>query len=308
MRLLLAALVTATTAMALPASAAGTTSAEIPDRRDVTATVIRTTTADALVQVNVDIGMPVKAGRRCSSRLPGVCKGAIYHPCFNLDDPAYRGCQLYTLFRVLDSGAPWELAQGISIGNTSTARDGTTVRHDWARKVTDAHLEFYAFDPQGRYGDVRLRVTAFPHRSGTTAYSDPIGHVPMPKAGDADVGRLVGRATGRDGRPAAPRSFKLDLFGHGNTGHRTGLVRDTAFTVYGFGGAAVRPGTTDGSFQSKPLWAGAYDVHLQHAGAGYRCPLTIRGGQSARLDVDFRKPDLGRGCRAMRPLAKGVPG
>lgn len=309
-RALLAAVVVALIAVTVPASAAGgTRSAEIPNRRDVTSAVILTSTADTLVQVNVDIGMPVKAGRRCVSSLPGVCKRAVYHPCFNLKDPAYKGCQLYTLFQVLDHDTPLDLAQGITIGNSSRARDGTIVEHNWARKVMQADLEFYAFDPNGRYGDVRMRVPAFPHIDGKTAYSDRIGHIPLPMEGEPDVGRLVGRAMGPDGKPMPPGSFKLDLFGHGGTGHKTGLLADKQFTVYGFGGAKVRPGTTDGSFASKPLWAGAYDVHIQRKGASFRCGFDVAAGAPSRFDIDFRKKDLGnRRCTPMRSLAQGVPG
>ncbi len=310
MRALLAAVVVAMVAVSLPASAGGgTRSAEVPNRRDVTSTVILTSTADALVQVNVDIGMPVKAGRRCTSDLPGVCKKAVYHPCFNLHDPAFKGCQLYTLFQVINHDAPLNLAQGITIGNTSQARDGSVVEHNWARKVMQADLELYAFDSENRYGDVRMRVPGFPVVRGKTAYSDRIGHIPLPMEGELDVGRLVGRATGSDGKPMPPSSFKLDLFGHGGTGHKTGLLGDKQFTVYGFGGAKVRPGTTDGSFASKPLWAGAYDIHIQRKGASFRCGFDIAAGAPTRFDIDFRRSDLGhRQCERMRPLAQGVPG
>lgn len=303
-RAVLAALLVTAVVTALPASAGGTTSAHIPDRRAVEVTVIRTSTADALVQVNVDIGMAVASGRRCTSSLPGVCKGAVYHPCFNLDDAVYPGCQLYTLFRVVDPDSRYDLAAGIPIPNVSRARDGSLVRHGWARKVTQADLELYSFEPA--YGDVRLRVPAFPHVRGRMAFSDPIGHIEMPQAGEPDVGRLVGRAIGPDGRPMPPRSFKLDVFGHGNTGHRIG---ENGFTVYGFGGAAVLAGTTDGSFRTKPLWAGAYDVHVQRKGAGYRCGFDVVGGRQARFDIDFRKSNLGNPrCTSMRTLAQGVPG
>ena len=258
MRWLLAAATAATVLTGVPALAGGgTTSAEVPDRRPVSATIIRTSTVDAPVQVNVDIGMQVRAGRRCTATLPGVCKGVVYHPCFNLDDPAYKACQLYTLFRVVHAGTAVDLAQGIAVGNAGRARDGSTVLHNWASKITQADLELYSADPQGRYGDVRLRVPAFPHVVGTNAYSDAIGHIPLPREGAADTGRLVGRAVGKDGRPMAPGSFKLDTFGHGDTGHRTGVLQDRVFTVYGFGGAKVKKGVTDGSFASKPLWAGS---------------------------------------------------
>ena len=310
---MLPAALVAVVAAGLPALAGpGTTSADVPERRSVSATVIRTSTADAPVQVNVDIGMQVKAGRRCTSSLPGVCNGAgkaVYHPCFNLHDKAYKGCQLYTLFRVLDPQNRWSLAQGVTVGNTSTARDGSTVTHGWANKVTQADLELYAFDPQGRFGDVRMRVPSFPHTVGTTAYSDRIGHIHLPQEGDADVGRMTGRAIGKDGRPMPPSSFKLDLFGHGNTGHQTGLLGGRTFTVYGFGGAKVQPGTRDGSYRSKPLWAGAYDIHVQRKGASFVCGFDVKGGQVARFDIDFRKPNLGqRRCKPMGSLAQGVPG
>src|SRR4051794_30967500 len=78
----------------------GTTTGEIPARRTQTTALIRTTTADSLVQVNVDIGMKVQAGKKCRSAYPGACKSGVYHPCFNLDDPAYAGCELYTHYRV----------------------------------------------------------------------------------------------------------------------------------------------------------------------------------------------------------------
>lgn len=309
-RALLAASVLAGVLAAVPASAGGgTTSAEVPNRRDVTSAMILTSTADTLVQVNVDIGMPVKAGRRCTSSLPGACKGRVYHPCFNLHDPAFRGCQLYTLYQVLDADTPLDLAKGITIGNTSTARDGSTVHHNWARKVMQADLEFYSFDPLGRYGDVRMRVPSFPVVEGGIAYSDRIGHIPLPMEGEPDVGRLVGTAVGPGGKPMPPGSFKLDLFGHTGTGHKTGLLADKAFTVYGFGGAKIRPGTTDGSFASKPLWAGAYDVHVQRKGASFRCGFDVEAGAPSRFDIDFRKKDLGNPrCERMRSLAQGVPG
>lgn len=297
-------------AAGLPAQAAGgTTSAEVPSRRPQTTTVVRTTTADAPVQVNVDIGMAVRAGRRCTAVRRGACSGAVYHPCFNLDDPAYRGCQLYTLFQVLDADRRFALAEGIRIGSTSTARDGREVRHDWGSKVTSVDLELYAFDVERRFGDVRMRVAGFPHVLGDTAYSDLVGHIPLPQAGDADVGQLVGRARGKDGRPMPPRSFKLDVFGHTNTGHRTGLLAQRSFAVFGFGGARVEPGVRDGSFSTKPLWAGAYDVHVQRKGASFRCGLDVVAGRPVRLDLDFGKADLGqRRCAPMGALEQGVPG
>lgn len=312
-RWLLPAAMTAVVLAGLPATAAGgTTSADVPARRDVSKTVVLTSTADAPVQVNVDIGMQVKAGRRCTSTLPGVCNGrgrSVYHPCFNLEDPAYRGCQLYTLFRVVDPDSRFDLLPGIEIGNTSTARDGRTVTHGWASKVTQVDLELYAFDPQGRFGDVRMRVPGFPHVLGGTAYSERIGHIPLPQDGDPDVGRLVGRAIGKDGRPMPPNSFKLDAFGHTNTGHTTGLLNDRTFSVYGFGGAKVRPGTRDGSYRTKPLWAGAYDIHVQNKAGSFLCGFDVRAGKAARFDIDLRKPNLGnRRCQPMRSLAQGVPG
>lgn len=305
----LAAVVLAATGAAGPADAgSGTSSAEVPNRRPQTTAVLRTTTADTLVQVNVDIGMSVRAGRRCSSVLPGACKGSVYHPCFNLHDRVYRGCQLYTLFRVLDRTTAAELAQGIEIGSTSRARDGTLVTHNWARKVTQADLEFYAHDPAGRYGDARMRVHGFPHVVGDTAYSDQIGHVQLPRLGAVDAGVVVGRALGRDGRPMPPGSFKLDLFGHSNTGHPTGALKGGAFMLYGFGGAKIQPGTSDGSFRTKPLWTGRYDVHVQRKGSSFRCQIEVTAGQ-VRLDLHFGRPGLGRlGCLPMRPLAQGVPG
>ena len=297
-------------AAGLPAQAAGgTSSSEVPARRDQSNVVVRTTTADAPVQVNVDIGMQVRAGRRCIARLPGACKGATYHPCFNLLDPAYGGCQLYTLFRVLDAGAPVDLARGIAIGSTSTARNGTVVRHGWGAKVSTVDLEVYALDPQRRFGDVRLRVSDFPLILGDTASSDPIGHLKLPGIGDPDVGALIGRALGRDGRPMPPGSFKLDLFGHDDTRHTTGLLRGRTFDVYGFGGAKVERGTTDGSFRSKPLWAGAYSVHVQRKGASFTCGLDVVAGKPVRLNLNFGLPYLGQPrCKPMRSLAEGVPG
>src|SRR4051812_8603082 len=92
----------------------GTSSREVPSRRTQPTALVRTSTADSLVQVNVDIGMNVRAGRRCTSSYPGACKTATYHPCFNPDDPAYAGCEMYTFFRILPPGA--DLTKGISIG------------------------------------------------------------------------------------------------------------------------------------------------------------------------------------------------
>ena len=308
-RALLAVVVVAVGALTLPAGAdTGTTSQEVPARRTQTAAMIRTTTADTLVQVNVDIGMQVKAGTRCRSGLPGVCKGRVYHPCFNLKDPSYAGCQLYTLFRVLDKGTAADLAQGITIPSASTARDGRLVQHGWGAKVTQADLEVYAHDPLGRYGDVRLRVPAFPHVVGDVAHSDEIGHISLPMLGAPDTGVLVGKATGKDGRPMPPGSFKLDLFGHGGTGRSTGVLNGKRFTAYGFGGAKVTAGTTDGSFRSKPLWVGAYDVHVQRRGASFRCGLDVVRGQ-VRLDLHFGRKNLGQPrCKPMNSLAQGVPG
>jgi hypothetical protein len=311
-RALLAGVLLAVISTAIPATAggaAGTTTADVPTRKDVTSTVIRTSTADTLVQVNVDIGMQVKAGTRCRSDLPGVCKGGgtVYHPCFNLKDPAYAGCQMYTLYRVLPRGTAADLARGIAITNTGTARDGTPVEHGWAGKVTQADLEFYAYDPLGRYGDARMRVPGFPHRVLDVAHSDEIGHVVLPQLGAADAGVLVGRAVGKDGRPMPPGSFKLDLFGHGDTGHPTGLLKGKRFMLYGFGGAKVMAGVTDGSFRSKPLWVGHYDLHIQRKGASYRCKLVVKPGE-VRFDVHFGKKNLGQRCTPMNSLAQGVPG
>ena len=294
----------------LPALAGGgTTTAEVPSRRVETTTVLRTSTADAPVQVNIDIGMQVRAGRRCTGTLPGACKGSVYHPCFNLEDPAYDGCQLYTLYRVLNAGASVDLAQGIAITSSSTSRDGRTITHGWGSKLTQSDVEFYAFDPERRFGDARLRVSSFPESIGDTAYSEMIGHINLPAVGDPDVGSLVGRAVGLDGTPMAPRSFKLDLFGHTNTAHQTGLLNNHSFTLYGFGGAQIAAGVLDGSFASKPLWAGAYDVHVQRKGASFRCGVDVVAGKPVRMDLHFGRKNLGqRRCEPMGSLAQGVPG
>jgi hypothetical protein len=289
--------------VAVPALAgSGTTSGDVPARRTPETAVLRTSTADTLVQVNVDIGMRVRAGTSCRSSYPGACKGATYHPCFNPADPAYAGCEMYTFFRVVPPGA--DLSRGIAVGSSAGA-----LTHDWARKITEAHLEVYAADPAGLFGDVRLRVTSFPHVDplGGTAYSDEIGHLNLPLQGAPGTGWIEGTAVGAKGRAMAPRSFKLDVFGHDDTGRRTGLAGEGAFVEYGFGRAAVEAGVTDGHFRTRPLFTGTYDVHVQRKGASYRCTVHVDG--PLRFDLDFAAPRLGHpGCRPLTPLARGVPG
>ena len=282
---------------------ADTTSADVPARRPEATALVRTSTADTLVQVNVDIGMTLGAGQRCTTAYQGACKNAAYHPCFNPDDPAYAACQQYTFYRVIPPGA--DLTQGIPIGSTAGA-----LTHDWGRKITEAHLEVYAVDPLRQYGDVRLRVDSFPHSLGpaSTAYSDEIGHINLPLAGAPGTGSIVGRAVDRDGRPMPPRSFKLDVFGRTDTGRHTGVAGEGTFVEYGFGGARIENGVLDGSFATRPLYAGHYDVHVQRRGASYSCPVLVTGG-SMRFDLDFGKDRLGHsGCEPMRPLARTVPG
>ena len=288
----------------VPATAgSGTSSADVPVHRDEPTALIRTSTADAPVQVNVDIGMRVLDGEHCTSPYAGACKGAVYHPCFNPDDDAYAGCEQYTFYRVVQPGA--DLTQGIAVGSTTGA-----LTHDWGRKVTEAHLEVYAVDPLREYGDVRLRVDGFPHSLGPakTAYSDEIGHLILPRAGAADTGSIVGTAVGADGRPMPPRSFKLDVFGRVDTGRRTGLTGDGAFLEYGFGGAQVEDGVLDGGFATRPLFTGHYDIHVQRRGASYSCRVAVGPGP-LRFDLDFGRDRLGHpGCRPLRPLARTVPG
>ena len=105
-----------------------------------------------------------------------------------------------------------------------------------------------------------------------------------------------------------PGSFKLDLFGHGDTGHPTGMRKGKRFMLYGFGGAKITDGTTDGSFRTKALWTGAYDVHIQRKGASYRCGVDVVRGE-VRLDLHFGRKNLGqKRCEPMNSLAQGVPG
>jgi hypothetical protein len=281
----------------------GTSSAAVPAHRDQPTALIRTSTVDSVVQVNVDIGMRVQDGTRCSSPYPGACKGATYHPCFNPDDDAYVGCEMYTFYRVLPPGV--DLTQGIAVGSTAGA-----LTHDWGRKVTEAHLEIYAMDPLRQYGDVRLRVDAFPHAFGLgqTAYSDEIGHINLPLAGAAGTGTIVGTAVGPGGKPMPARSFKFDLFGRTDTGRPTGLAGEGRFTEYGFGSARVEDGVLDGSFGTRPLYSGHYDIHVQRAGASYTCRVLVAGGP-LRFDLDFSRDRLGHpGCQPLRPLARTVPG
>ena len=286
--------------LALPASAdARTVTGDVPNRRGVDALVVRTSTADAPVQVNVDIGLRVKAGQRCVSDLPGACKGGVYHPCFNPRDPAYAACRTYTLFEVLPPGL--DLLEGITVPAASRTRSGRVVRHDWGGKTTEVHLEVYAQDPLGRFGDVRLRIRDFPEVSGGTARSRPVGHLHLPLRGALDTGVLTGRAVGERGQVLPPLSFKLDAFGHANTQHRTGLLGGRREVMTGFGGARIEPGVRDGRFSTGPLWRGAYDVHVQRRGRGWRCGVTV-GAPEVRFDLDFRKADLGRRCRPMRAL------
>ena len=280
----------------------GTTSGDVPARRAETTAVLSTSTTDAAVQINVDIGMKVKAGKRCTGSYPGVCKGTTYHPCFNPKDPAFRGCEMYTHYRIVRPGA--DLWQGIPI--VSSAGSLTT---SWGRKITEAHLEVYAVDPERQYGSVRIRVNSFPHTlPGTnTAYSDPIGHINLPKKGAAGTGWISGIAVAPDGRPMPPRSFKFDVFGHIDTGRPTGLAGEGAFTEFGFGSARVEDGVRDGSFSTRPLYAGTYDIHVQRKGASYNCTVTVKAG--LRFNLDFGRDRLGHpGCKPMRPLARGVPG
>ncbi|MBK5306460.1 MAG: hypothetical protein JJD92_07215 [Frankiaceae bacterium] len=280
----------------------GTTSGDVPARRAETTALIRTSTADSLVQVNVDIGMKVKAGKRCTSSYPGVCKGATYHPCFNPADPAYAGCEMYTHYRIVPPGA--DLSQGISI--VSSAGQLT---HSWGRKITEAHLEVYAVDAARQFGSVRIRVNSFPHTLpvGGTAYSDPIGHINLPRAGAPGTGWIAGTATGADGRPMPARSFKFDVFGRTDTGRPTGVAGDGAFMEYGFGSARVEDGVRDGTYSTRPLYTGTYDIHVQRKGASYSCRVKVTGG--FRFDLDFGRDRLGHpGCEPLTPLAQTVPG
>jgi hypothetical protein len=280
----------------------GTTSGDVPARRAETTALLRTSTTDAPVQINVDIGMKVRAGKKCTSSYPGVCKGTTYHPCFNPNDPAYPGCEMYTHYRVVRPGT--NLLDGIpivsSVGSLTTS---------WGRKITEAHLEVYAVDPERRYGSVRIRVNSFPHAlpGSGTASSEPIGHINLPMAGMPGTGWISGIATAPDGQPMPPRSFKFDVFGHTNTGRRTGLAGEGAFMEFGFGSARVEDGVRNGSFSTRPLYTGTYDIHVQRKGASYNCTVQVKGG--LRFDLDFGKDRLGHpGCKPMRPLAKGVPG
>jgi hypothetical protein len=279
----------------------GTTSADIPVRRPESTALVRTSTVDALVQVNVDIGMRVQDGRDCTSPYTGACKSSTYHPCFNPADPAYAGCQMYTHYLVVPPGS--DLAQGISIGSSTS--NGLT--HDWGRKISEAHLEVYAVDPLRQYGSVRIRVDSFPNTVLNTAYSNEIGHINLPLAGTPGTGYISGQAIGADGKPMAPRSFKFDVFGRTDTGRRTGAAGEGAFMEYGFGSARVEDGVTDGQFATRPLFAGSYDIHVQRKGASYTCRVKVTG--PFRFDLDFGKPRLGHpGCEPLRPLALTVPG
>ena len=280
----------------------GTTSSDVPSRRAETTALVRTSTADTLVQVNVDIGMKVRADKSCHSAYPGVCKGATYHPCFNLADPAYGGCELYTHYRVVPPGA--DLSRGISIVSSVG-----NLTHDWGRKITEAHLEVYAVDPARRYGSVRILVDSFPNTLpvGDTAYSKEIGHINLPLTGAPGTGSISGTAIDADGRPMPPRSFKFDVFGRTDTGRRTGLAGDGGFMEYGFGSARVEDGVRDGSFSTRPLYTGHYDIHVQRKGASYSCRVKVTG--QFRFDLDFGKDRLGHpGCQPLRPLARTVPG
>ena len=96
--------------------------------------------------------------------------------------------------------------------------------------------------------------------------------------------------------------------GHDDTGHRTGLTGKGAFVEYGFGRAAVEAGVTDGSFRTRPLWTGTYDIHVQRKGASYTCQVKVKGG-ALRFDLDFRARRLGHpGCRPLTALVRTVPG
>lgn len=284
------------------AGGGGTTSDDAPARRTQTTALVRTSTADTLVQVNVDIGMSVRAGKRCTSPYTGACKGAVYHPCFNPDDPAYAGCAQYTFYRVVPPGA--DLSRGIAIASSAGP-----LTHGWGRKITEAHLEVYAMDPARMYGSVRIRVNSFPNALavGDTAASDEIGHINLPKRGAPGTGWISGTAIGADGRPMPPRSFKFDVFGRTDTGRPTGFAGEGKFMEYGFGSARVEDGVLDGSFSTRPLYAGTYDIHVQRKGASYTCRVKVTG--PFRFDLDFGKDRLGHpGCEPLRPLARTVPG
>jgi hypothetical protein len=278
----------------------GTTSSDVPPRRPQTTALVRTSTVDSLVQVNVDIGMKVKAGTRCTSPYPGACKTVTYHPCFNPEDPAYRGCEMYTHYRVVPPGA--DLTRGIAIPDATNG-----LAHGWGSKITEAHLEVYAVDPLRQYGSVRIRVDSFPSVLLDTAYSDEIGHINLPRAGAPGTGFISGRAIGADGKPMPPRSFKFDVFGRTDTGRRTGVAGEGRFMEFGFGSARVEDGVTNGEYATRPLFAGHYDIHVQRKGASYTCRVRVTG--PFRFDLDFGKDRLGHpGCEPLRPLAQTVPG
>jgi hypothetical protein len=280
-----------------------TTSRDVPSRRAQPTALIRTSTVDSLVQVNVDIGMKVQAGKHCASPYTGACKGATYHPCFNPEDPAYLGCEQYTFYRVIPPGT--DLTQGISISSTAG-----NLTHEWGRKITEAHLEVYAMDPARKYGSVRLRVDGFPNVDalGQTASTAPIGHINLPLAGMPGTATIVGTATDADGRPMPPRSFKFDVFGRTDTGRHTGVAGEGTFMEYGFGSAQVEDGVYDGSFATRPLYTGSYDIHVQRRGASYTCRVKLADGPF-RFDLDFGQDRLGHpGCEPLTPLSRSVPG
>lgn len=179
------ALVVAATGLAVLVPAgpalAYTDSAQIPAVRNVSSAIVPAGGVSPAVKGHVGVDI--------------LLTGApdSYNPCKSESDSFVNACThgLGSYYHVhhFDNG-PINFPLGIFINNADKG-----ITHNWANKVRDTHLEYYPYGPGGTYDPWTQDYGGVAYWSGdfSGAYSAPVGTVPLPQRGAANVGRLGGR-------------------------------------------------------------------------------------------------------------------
>lgn len=253
-------------------------------------------------QVNVVIGIDTPT---CNDNGGPACSGAAYYPCAQDVDPVRGGCQDLTGYHYKVYTQNQSISPGIRIGNFDTdVRTGAQVNHNWARRVTRVPLEIYAQDPAQEYGNVRLVVTGFtvPYEGdpANQVRSASTGVIPMPRTGDAGVGRIAGYVTNA-GTPiycatAQGCRVNINYFAHNTGVHKTGSGN---FDVAGFGGSY--PQSASGYHTTRPLWDGTYDIVVKDNSTGRVWDCREFNRVNAVFSIDISKSNLGKSICTQRP-------
>jgi hypothetical protein len=202
-----------------------------------------------------------------------------YSPCSNPSETYRAVCDsgYYDVHRWTPSGS--DFSSGMVVRN---AEGGVT--HNWANKMTKAHVELYPYGPGGAYdpwtqttGGAALWVGGFTSSAGAARSTPEVGAIPLPQQGRPGTGRLTGTVVSN----AAVTTDRLGVafFQQGDGAVSSGGVGVQGFAALGNRGSAWTSGY---------VYDGEYIVFIEDRLRDTKIVgfVTIAGATTVDLDLE----------------------